>query len=294
MSSKFLLSALMSGFVSQAVAITGGTPVAAGAWPSVAAVSKNCTGTLIHPELVVYAAHCGTDIDFVAFGQDFEHPEKRVKVTSCKAYPNSRLKQGEDIAYCRLAEAQPFAIVAPLSGREAHFLKPSVAATIVGFGLNGNGKRGIKHEAVSAISCLTPHAEMFIGGDGVDSCSGDSGGPAFVRLGSDGAAQWRLAGIASYGSVCGAGGYYVRMDRALAWLESETGLALASPDSTHAPTEKMSSAFLETNAGVAVDDIPPRIDIVETVLNNEHQSPWIELQIKVEAEDPAGGCGLHM
>ena len=41
--------------------VYNGVPVEECAWPTVVAVTGGglCTGTLIHPELVVYAAHCG-------------------------------------------------------------------------------------------------------------------------------------------------------------------------------------------------------------------------------------------
>jgi endonuclease G len=54
-----------------------------------------------------------------------------------------------------------------------------------------------------------------------DTCTGDSGGPIYIRDGQD----WLLAGAtsrATKGSVnnCGDGGVYVRVDRYLDWIDS--------------------------------------------------------------------------
>jgi hypothetical protein len=40
--------------------ISGGSPVLPGAWPAVAWLDNGCTGVLLAPDLVVFAAHCGT------------------------------------------------------------------------------------------------------------------------------------------------------------------------------------------------------------------------------------------
>ncbi|WP_293256177.1 trypsin-like serine protease [Nannocystis sp.] len=65
--------------------------------------------------------------------------------------------------------------------------------------------------------------EVFIGGDGMDACNGDSGGPAFLRL-DDG--SWRSFGIVSYGSPCGEGTYYSQLHLQLPWLEAASGIDL--------------------------------------------------------------------
>ena len=53
--------------------IANGSPVAQCAWPTAVAVTSGgglCTGTLIHPELVVYAAHCGAGNKTIRFGEN--------------------------------------------------------------------------------------------------------------------------------------------------------------------------------------------------------------------------------
>ncbi|MBV1858921.1 MAG: trypsin-like serine protease, partial [Nannocystaceae bacterium] len=61
--------------------------------------------------------------------------------------------------------------------------------------------------------------ERRIGGDGIDTCNGDSGGPALVLLDGLG---WRVLGITSYGFTCGEGGWYTQVHRHEAWLAENT------------------------------------------------------------------------
>jgi hypothetical protein len=49
--------------------IFGGAAVGSCAWPSTVFL-ENCSGSLIHPEIVVYAAHCGADRERAWFGED--------------------------------------------------------------------------------------------------------------------------------------------------------------------------------------------------------------------------------
>ena len=61
--------------------------------------------------------------------------------------------------------------------------------------------------------------EIVAGGNGVDSCNGDSGGPAYVEV--DGEVQ--LAGATSratknFTQPCGDGGIYTRVDRYVDWI----------------------------------------------------------------------------
>src|SRR5688500_4546454 len=86
----------------------GGAPPACG-WAAVASIessTSHCTATLIHPSVVVYAAHCGADMREVWFGPSMSSG-LRVRLASCVVHPLFRPSATEvnlqhDIAACRL------------------------------------------------------------------------------------------------------------------------------------------------------------------------------------------------
>ncbi len=58
-------------------------------------------------------------------------------------------------------------------------------------------------------------------GSGMDSCNGDSGGPAYIFVGED---QRKVAGATSRATAertdnCGDGGIYVRIDKLAPWID---------------------------------------------------------------------------
>lgn len=204
--------------------IYGGTPVNACGWPTTVSLGGSCTGTLIHPQIVAYAAHCGTNYSSIRFGDKISgSPGFSVQTSYCRKYPGySGTGKGTDFAYCKLKNpVADYPIVPPAMGCETDVLDPGQAVTLVGFGNADNGPYGVKRQVTTTINQITANNEAFIGGNGADTCQGDSGGPAFVQL-SDG--SWRVFGITSYGGSCGTGGYYSLMHRGVAWFESDSGI----------------------------------------------------------------------
>jgi hypothetical protein len=179
---------------------------------------------LIHPQIVAYAAHCGTNYPSIRFGDKISGGGGFSVATShCRKYPGyTGTGKGNDFAYCKLAQpVANYPIVAPAMGCETDMLEPGQAVTLVGFGNADNGPYGVKRQVVTQINQITSKNEAFIGGGGEDTCQGDSGGPAFVQLG-DG--SWRVFGITSYGGTCGTGGYYSLMHLGVPWFESDSGI----------------------------------------------------------------------
>jgi hypothetical protein len=205
--------------------IYGGKPVAACGWPSTVSLGGSCTGTLVHPEVVIYAAHCGASYGWIRFGEHANDGSGRwVKTSQCRTLSGGGPGKGNDFAYCRLAEpVEDVPIVPILMGCETQALQPGAEVTLVGFGHANNGPYGVKREVTTVLNGITQNGEAHIGGNGKDTCQGDSGGPAFIEL-DDG--TWRVFGVTSYGGACGGGGYYSMMHRGMTWFEQQTGLDL--------------------------------------------------------------------
>lgn len=222
--------------------VYGGDFVEPCGWPTTVSLEGSCTGTLVHPQVVIYAAHCGPGVGSVQFGEHVSPGHARsVPTQFCDTYPGGGPGGGNDFAFCVLAEPQnDIAIVPILFGCETSVLSPGRDVEIVGFGLTESGGYGDKKAATASFGMITAANEAFIGGGGLDSCQGDSGGPVYVQLpatdGGDG--TWRVFGITSYGGNCGQGGYYSLMHVGLEWFETESGFDLTpchDVDGTWAP-----------------------------------------------------------
>jgi MYXO-CTERM domain-containing protein len=182
---------------------------------------------LVHPELVIFAAHCmqgSSGPSKATFGDNENSPAFSVSTKGCKAHPKYPGTSGNDMAYCRLSQAVTQVPIVPiLMGCETQVLVPGASVVAVGFGQANDGLGwGPKREVTMALNSIKNN-EAFIGGAGKDTCYGDSGGPVYVQL-SDG--SWRVFGITSYGEYCGGGGYYSMMHTTIDWVEQNSGLDL--------------------------------------------------------------------
>lgn len=207
-------------------AIVGGDPVGTCGWPSVVSLGRVCTGTLIHPEVVLYAAHCGDTFASVEFGSAIAPGHARtVAIERCDTFDDGlRPGAGSDIAYCILASPQDDVPIVPIiAGCEVEALQPDAEVVLVGFGESEVGY-GDKRAATTRIVSFTD-VELEVGGDGRDSCDGDSGGPGFIQLPTG---EWRMFGIVSYGEACGDGGFMVRVDAHHGWLPRATNVDVAA------------------------------------------------------------------
>lgn len=201
--------------------IYGGEATEPCAWPTTVTLG-GCSATLVHPQVIIYAAHCGTNYGTVRFGEDDSAPARTVGLQYCRTNPDyNNGTPGTDQAYCVLDEPIfDVPIVPPVMGCEVdELLVPGAEVVLVGMGQADAGPGyGQKREAWTTLQTIVNN-EALLGGDGIDPCSGDSGGPAYVRA-KDG--SWRVFGIVSYGPIpCGGGSWYSMMHPAMPWIEGE-------------------------------------------------------------------------
>lgn len=248
MRSVFLLLLATTTSLAGTAPVVGGSAVPSGKWPDTVAVlgtKGTCTGTLIAPTVVLTAGHCA-EIDakqVIANTTDYAGSGGvRASVKSVTAYPDWRASYDVSV----IVLAAPITGIEPRAlGTSCTFSKFQAAALVhlVGFGLTtetGSGGNTALHEAMatvrdpdcsSGLGCepaIAPGGEFVAGGNGTDSCFGDSGGPVYL----DTAAGPVLIGAVSRGvdgssSACGGGGIYVRTDKIVAWIETTAGTSVS-------------------------------------------------------------------
>lgn len=215
--------------MSDPVPILGGELVAPCGFPTTVSVGGFCTGTLVHPRVVVFAAHCGDQVPWVRFGDRIEDaPGFEVVPEMCATNPVGEYGFGTDAAFCRFAEpVEDVPIIPPLMGCEAEAaLQVGQAVTVVGFGNSDDVENpyGIKRRLDTTINALS-WDEVFIGDMDEGVCYGDSGGPTYVQL--DGG-EWRSFGITSWGQPgCGYGGYLSTIWHNIEWIETTSGVDIS-------------------------------------------------------------------
>lgn len=281
------------------VSILGGRDAERGSWPNVVWLDVGCSGVLVHPRVVLYAAHCGVDVTSVWTGEelDLDRSHESVEVVGsngtelgverCGAYPNASVFSDNDLAYCILRVPLLVPVAPIIAGCERERIDFDQDAILVGYGFDAlaGGVSGKKRYVEAPIAVT---GESFqIGDADRGTCAGDSGGPAFIRLPtSDPDAEgFRLLGVLSSGEVgaCGSGSY-VDVARFVDWLEEELQLDLTpctdsigtwnpSPRCAEANLDESGrsfrgeSAWIETCGSSAVlpetDEAPPELQLVD-------------------------------
>jgi Trypsin/SdrD B-like domain len=246
--------------------IVGGQPAPEGAYPFMALLmvssannpysGKFCGGSLIAPNWVLTAAHCGvivpaSNLDVVLGTNRLENPVTRIRAAEIIIHPSYVYPDNDfDIALIRLSSRVNFPTVQPLLPSLSSLSGVGVKATVIGWGDQafkaGNYPIDL-HEAVVPISdqlqCNTAYTDpenpangitqrMICAGypqGGIDACQGDSGGPLLISSGIPG--LWLQTGIVSFGNDCAIPnfpGVYARVSEFNAFLEAQIGRGTAS------------------------------------------------------------------
>ena len=206
--------------------IFGGQDATTCQWPTTVLLDDaGCSGTLVSPQIVVTAAHCGTKISKAMFG---EHESARdVAIEFCKTYQGDNGPNGSDWAFCKLVSpVLDVPIVPILMGCETDILRPGLSVVVAGFGASRTGNNdgyGTKRWVTTTVNALDKGDGIQVGGNGKAPCYGDSGGPAFVKL-QDG--SWRVFGIDSAGldDGCTSGDLMALIHKAVPWIEQQSGV----------------------------------------------------------------------
>ena len=234
-----VLTALLSAFScavepeeveSTSTAIRGGANATSCQWPSAVMMGDYCSGALIHPELVVHSAHCGS-FGFVRFGEN-KTAGFTVRTTSCVRHPSFTGSGPWDFGICRLERpVTEVPIVPPLMGCELSAIVAGAPVVAAGWGFSGNRSGlGVKRwveMVIAATPSVTRNVTVRLTARDRTRiiCGGDSGGPSFIQLTNG---SWRQFSLHRTGARdCNR--WYTTYDdqmlhRAIPWIEMETGL----------------------------------------------------------------------
>ncbi len=231
--------------------VVGGRDSNGRSWPGIAAIYIDgyveCTGVLIAPNVVLTAGHCAEGITGVSLNaSDIGGLRAEIAAERVVAYP--KWLRTYDLALVFLADD---AVAAPAVLAQGcvidQWLKSGNAVDLVGYGATDKWEEEytdlLQAGATTIIDpectdtsrgchpAISPGGELSAGGNGVDTCAGDSGGPLYLRTD----AGIFLAGITSRAFddarlPCSEGGIYVRPDAVIDWIEAQIGMELAAPD----------------------------------------------------------------
>jgi trypsin len=200
-----------------------------------------CTGTLVASNVVLTAGHCqGGCSSRIFIGTNVNAGGEIVGVVKAVRHPNYN-QGGKHNDVTVLILERDVKTVKPRKIATATMINKAASVRAVGFGntdpqsTTGYGIKRMVDVPVASASCAADGStrygcdkgfELVAGAPFLnkDSCNGDSGGPIYVKSGS----QWYLAGATSRATVdstrpCGDGGIYARADKYATWISSVPG-----------------------------------------------------------------------
>jgi len=256
--------------------VVGGNPVPEGKWEDAAAVyhgeEAGCTGVLVAPDVVLTAGHCddGTVTRVKLAANELDEPGESITVRQTISYGN--WWQTYDIAVLLLSSESTIEprIITTDCIRDRYLIDGAPVA-VVGYGAtdaNGTQYPGVlmegfttitDHDCSSSSGCnssLRPDGELGAGGSGVDSCYGDSGGPLYLQTERGD----YLVGITSRGYddnslPCSQGGIYVRPDKVIEWIETQSGRTLPRAACNLEPAPTAEPIEIEVEAGDTAETV---------------------------------------
>lgn len=244
------------------VQIVGGAMADPCQFPSVVSILEDdetpvmCSGSLIHPQVVMTAAHCidparpVVGLGFGEHGMATGVPEFVVPPIECVGNPLYYSGSGADVAYCLLSFPVTGVPIVPLmAGCEVEQVQPETEVVIVGFGADfgtvdemgdvsasGVGPKRWTTQTIDFVDEFAEEVTMHGPNGSQSACFGDSGGPVMMQL-DDG--SWRVFGTGGHlydpgglpppvipENICGSGAAYGFSPFVNDWLEAETGLDL--------------------------------------------------------------------